>query len=505
MVIIIIIFLVTLLVVSQSDNTVYAAASDDDLYNDVDAYIANQLKAFNIPGASLAIIEGNRIAHLQGFGSTGRDNETPTPQTPFFIGSVTKSFTALAVMQLVEDGRVDLDASIQQYLPWFTLSYDDSSESITARQLLNQISGISQIPGMVGLANFDDALDAIDRQARSLDKSGLTHRPGETWEYSNINYNLLGLIVEAVSGQSYSGYVEEHIFAPLDMTHSYSSKEEARKDGLAVGHMLWFGFPVAVPDLHVPVASLPSGQLISTAEDMAHYLIAQLNGGRYGDVQVLSPAGIEQMHEPAAKVELMGSELPDYGMGWYRGKQNDEEIIMHWGEVPDFFAYMALLPDQQRGIVLLFNADQHMYTYALLELGNNVAAMLAGGTPAQNEWLVLPWVLRALLLLPVVQIICILITLRKVKSWRLDFSKKPNSVKMWLLYILLPTILNLVVVAIATGLLVSGLFKFSLLYMGDLAGVILLSAAIAFVWIIIRIPLILKAFFNTGKQSKLSK
>ena len=170
---------------------------------------------------------------------------------------------------------------------------------ITVRHLLSQTSGLPLEPAWQLLADFDDQPDANERQARALSTVQLSHPVGSAFEYSNLNFNLLGLIIEAASGESYADYIQKHIFDPLEMRHSYTSKAAAKKDGVAVGHQTWFGFPLAVPDLPVPVGSLPSGQLISSAEDMGRYLIAQLNEGRYGDAQILSPEGIAELHRPA--------------------------------------------------------------------------------------------------------------------------------------------------------------------------------------------------------------
>ena len=238
--------------------------------------------------------------HLRGFGRArpggGRlpfcrrqnGNLPPTPQTPFFIGSLTKSITALAVMQLVEAGKVELDAPVQRYLPWFRVADPQASAQMTVRHLLNQTSGLPMLRGMAALADFDSRPDATERQVRALSTLKLTRPVGSKWEYSNLNYNILGLIVEAASGELYADYVQNHIFNPLEMSHSYTSKAVAKQNGLAVGHRYWFGLPFPAPNLPIPPGSLPSGQLISSAEDMAHYLIAHLNGGRYGDVQILS-------------------------------------------------------------------------------------------------------------------------------------------------------------------------------------------------------------------------
>ena len=486
----IIVFLVSALFCSPlvalgNAHTVQAAASGTDDFAAIDTFIVDQLNTLNVPGASWAFVTGDQIVHTQSYGS-GAKGQAPTAQTPFFIGSLTKSFTALAVMQLVEAGKIDLDAPAQRYLPWFAPAGEDPSAPVSVRQLLNQTSGLSQIPGMQGLGNFNDDADAAEQLGRFQAQDVLARPAGTVFEYSNSNYNLLGLIVEAVSGETYSDYVQNHIFEPLDMQHSYTQKAAAQQDGLAVGHMMIFGLPLAVPNLPVPVASLPSGQLISSTEDMAHYLIAQLNGGRYGQAQVLSAEGITQMHTSAAEVYMFGERMPDYGMGWYVDKSGEEEVVMHWGETPDYFGYLGMLPEQQRGVVLLVNADQHFYTYPLLDLGNGAADLLAGEEPVKNTWLVLPWVLRALLLLPVLQCFVMHASLRRLKRWQADPDARPGRTKLWLLHFLLPVLFNLLVVAMGVPLMVSGLFKFSLLFMGDLVAIILICAALAAVGLVLR-------------------
>src|SRR5512136_1383352 len=145
-----------------------AAASAAASYEAIDAYVEGQMHRLHIPGVSLAIVEGDKIVHVRGFGRARPGGEAPTPQTPFFIGSVTKSITALAVMQLVETGKVELDAPVQRYLPWFRVADPQASAQITVRHLLHQTSGFSMMDGSITLADFDDRPDATERQARAL-------------------------------------------------------------------------------------------------------------------------------------------------------------------------------------------------------------------------------------------------------------------------------------------------------------------------------------------------
>jgi CubicO group peptidase (beta-lactamase class C family) len=461
-------------------------------YDAIDAYVEGQMRRLNIPGVSFAIVEGDQIVHQRGFGRAHPGGEAPSPETPFFIGSLTKSFTALAVIQLVEAGKVELDAPIQRYLPWFGVADPQASAQMTVRHLLNQTSGFSQSDGIIPLANFDDSPDASAQQARALSTCKLARPVGSAFEYSNVNYNLLGLIVEAASGELYAAYIQNRIFDPLEMSHSYTSKATAKRDGLAVGHQHWFGIPIAVPDLPVPSGSLPSGQLISSAEDMAHYLIAHLNQGCYGEAQILSPEGIAELHRPAVEVTGMGVAFGEYGMGWMIEETSQGRRISHKGTVPNFFAYMALLPEQNRGVVLLVNANQLMIDFALAQVGSGVASLLAGIQPKPIPLSVVPWVQRGFLLIPALQIAGIATTLRLLRRWHRDQAFRPSVGRMWGQYILLPLIPNLSLAAIPLYLQVSGMLRSMLLFLPDFSWIALICGSISGIWAILRTGLILR-------------
>lgn len=475
-------------------NQAFERFSQKASYKDIDDYIDKQLEALNIPGASLAIIEGNQIVHMKGFGVASPAGEVPTPQTPFFICSLTKSFTSLAVMQLVEAGKIDLDAPVKYYLPWFTHGDPQAAAQIKVR-LLNQTSGLTQTTGWVALANFDNSPDASEKQARALATFKPNRPAGAEFEYSNMNYNLLGLIIEAASGENYANYVQSHIFAPLDMIHTYTSKAVAKQNGISSGYISWFGFPVPVPDLPEPSGSLSSGQIISSAEDMAHYLIAQLNDGRYGGVQILSPQGIAEIHSPAVNATSMGVSMGDYGMGWFITKTNQGSQIWHDGTCPDYFSFMALLPKQNSGMVLLINANEMIMNFlGLVQIGTGVASRLTGVQPAESIPLTaVPWLLRLFLLIPIFQILGVFLTLQAVRRCREGVSQCPRPAIMWIFHIVLPTILNLVLVVCAIGLLASGVLKFFLLFMPDLSWLALICGSFAMVWMLVRIRLILRA------------
>lgn len=459
-------------------------------YDAIDAYIEQQMRRLNIPGASLAIVEGEQIVHLCGFGRARPGGEAPSPQTPFFIGSTTKSFTALAVMQLVEAGQIELDAPVQRYLPWFQVADALASAQMTVRHLLNQTSSLPLLPGWQLLANFDDRPDATERQMRGLATLVLKRPVGAAFEYSNLNYSLLGLVIEAASGEAYADYIQNHIFKPLGMQHSYTAKAAAKEDGLAVGHQSWFGVPIAAPDLPVPSGSLAAGQLISTAEDMGRYLIMHLNEGRYGETQLLSPAGIAELHRPAVDASSFGV-TEQYGMGWYSEGQGQTRIVWHSGMVPDFYTYMALLPEQKQGVILLINTDHFTMQLTLTEVGAGVATRLAGHPPAPIRFGVIPWVLRSLLLIPLLQIVGVAATLRQLRRWRQNPQQRPSRGRLWGLHILLPLLPNLLMAVLAGYLLISKLLGFMRLFFPDGSWIALICGGFAAIWSCLRTGMIL--------------
>jgi CubicO group peptidase (beta-lactamase class C family) len=477
----------TLTAPSVGQNSVDASAARSvESCAAIDRYLEQQLNRLNVPGAAVAIVEGDQIVYQRGFGQTQTDGAQPTPQTPFGLGSTTKSFTALAVMQLAESGKVNLDVPIQHYLPWFRVADPQASARMTVRQLLNQTSGFSQTSGWPGLADSDNRPGAGERQARELSTLRLTHPVGSAFEYSNVNYNLLGLIVEAVSGESYAAYVRQHIFSPLDMRHSYTTRAEARRNGLAKGHRYWFGFPVAAPDMQTPSGSLPSAQLISSTEDMAHYLIAQLNAGRYGRSQVLSPAGMAEMHRPAAEVKVMGMSMGRYAMGWFVEDRAGTKIIWHDGVVPDFFAYMALVPGQHKGIVLLVNADHFLMQIYGSEVGMGAAMRLAGLQPDPIRLGFVPWLTRGLLIVPAVQLLDVVLTLRRSRRQQHQPRSRPSRRRAWVLHVLLPTSLHLLLMAIPIRIATSSNAGFLSLFAPDLTWLARICGGLSGIGIVMR-------------------
>jgi CubicO group peptidase (beta-lactamase class C family) len=469
--------------------------------DDIDAFIKGQMRRLHIPGGSMAIVEGDRVVHYRGFGQARPDGETPTSKTPFFIGSLTKSITALAVMQLAEAGKVELDAPVQRYLPWFRVADPDISAQITVRHLLNQTSGFSSTAGSIVLADMDGDDGASERQVRALSTFKNPRPVGTKFEYSNINFNILGLIIEVVSEEKYAGYIQRHVFDPLGMEHSYASKEEAKKYGLAMGYRHWFSLPFPSPDLPIPAGSLAAGQLISCAEDMTHYLAAHLNRGCYAGEQILSKAGIEELHRGVAEEITFGVNAGKYGMGWFEIDFGKVKTYSHSGNVPDFSAFMVILPKEKKGLILLFNADPYGLPLVTKEIGDGVTALLCGQEPPPIRLDFIQWVMRLLPIIPILQVVDVISTLRKTNGREAAPGNTPNIGRNWKRELLLPLIPNLSLAALLIYLRSSGLIRFLNLFMPDLGWIVRISGGFAWVWIFLRTG----SFLRVIQQSRLFK
>ncbi len=350
-------------------------------FDRIDAYVTAQMQADRIPGLALGIVEGNRVVYLRGYGKASADGRPVTPQTSFMLGSVSKSFTSLAVMQLVEQGKISLDAPVQEYIHWFNVGNSPESDTITVRHLLNQTSGIPTYAGAKALAG--DGTQTIKQRVRELSDIPLSTPVGKTFHYSEDNSIVLSLIVQTVSGQPFGQYIQEHIFAPLQMQHSFVDQSEAERNGMAQGYRWWFGLPVAAT-LPYPADALGASFLISSAEDMTHYLIAQLNGGSYAQTSLLSTDSIAEMHRPVAPVGTGDR----YAMGWVVGKRDEVQVIWHGGDTANFHADVVLVPERQLGIVLLNNANNALIQAEELGKIGRIAAgvtrMVLGKQPVDD-------------------------------------------------------------------------------------------------------------------------
>ena len=367
-------FLISLIVTLLCVIPALGASPRYNKFDEIDAFIESRLARDHIPGVALVVAQGSEIVYRQGYGIAGVNREM-TADTPMFIGSQTKSFTALAVMQLVDAAKIELNAPVQHYIPWFKVADPKASAQITIHSLLNHSSGLSEA-GYI--AQFPDNATMED-VVRDLQHARPTAPFGTKFQYFNPGYIVLGYLVEVVSGQTYGDYLRQNIFEPLGMNHSSAEVNEYPSMDIAQGYTQLFGFPVPMEQ---PLARfyLPAGFIVSTAEDLARYLIAMGNGGELDGKRVLSEKSVALMLTP----DMVNSSIA--GLGWDITSYYGEKEIIHGGANERFNTQVLILPQSGLSVVMLINQD-HMFkaTYDYPPLFWGVVSSLTGRPVPQQK------------------------------------------------------------------------------------------------------------------------
>jgi CubicO group peptidase (beta-lactamase class C family) len=471
----------------------------------IDAYIEAQMKSTGIPGVALAIVHGDQIVHMKGFGIADPAGRPMTPQTPVMLASLAKPMTGLAIMQLFEAGKIDLDAPVQEYIPWFRVADEAASAQITVRHLLYHTSGLPESAASEYGLSGDDRADALEQQVRELRTVALADPVGAAYHYSNPNYRVLGLLIQQITGQSYEAYMQEHIFDPLDMRLTFTSPEAAQPQGLAKGYRFMYGIPLPYEE-QFDRGGVASGGIIASAEDVAHFLIINLNDGRYGDVQVVSPEGIKEMLRPAYPA---GAEI--WAWDWGVASVNGMQVLTKGGDLSSYKTNMALFPEDKWGLVVLINANDRfaplLQDLSVAGLAMGVSSLMFGQQPpnlASN----LPFVFRVLVaLVVIVQVTGIFWSTIAFWRWGRQPEHRPRGLWGYVRYLGLPLIINLawaLVLLIGVPTILGGYPLSFLLYATpDLGYFLVVSGGAALVWGFLRTAL---AYIvsRSAKQSELA-
>ncbi|WKZ41657.1 MAG: serine hydrolase domain-containing protein [Anaerolineales bacterium] len=395
----------------------------------LDAYISGQMSKHGIRGISLAVTSKTEIVYLKGYGTAG-GRRPMTPQTPMYIGSQSKSFTGLAIAQLIEQGLVSQGDPVQKHIPWFKVADEAASAKITVGHLLHHTSGLSEAGFVVSLPADASNEDAV----RALASAELTAPVGSTFQYFNVGYDVLAVIVQNVSGMKYEDYIQKFIFDPLEMTRTYTDPALARENGLSQGYSRFFGFTVPQKQPH-RVYEVSAGYIISTAEDMAHYAMAMDNAGHYTGKQLLTVQGMDMLFNP----------VQGYGMGWFI----EQGHIFHGGANETFKTYVDIYPLRDTSIVLLINQGYMLDHYISAEqIFKGVEAIVLGRVPppVTQGWSVkhIGWALLGLVLALGVLHIRNFLSLR---GWRERARNWSTGKKIWdtAISFLIPTVILIVI------------------------------------------------------------
>lgn len=324
-----------------------------DLEAFADEFFAHQLDELQIPGVSFAFVRGGQIILLKGYGQADVESEISfDPESSIVrIGSISKLFVATAVMQLVDQGHLDLHTDVNQYLTDFQLG-DEFAEPVTLANLLTHTGGFDHPPYWTTL-DPSEVLPLNQYLAEQMPPR--ISPPSEVLAYSSHGYDLAALIVEQISGIPFSEYVQRNILEPLGMNHSGYLISPSLPDGMATGYTVEGRAQIPQPIDYDP--GYPSGSLVSTASDMARFMLAHLQGGCYQNACILSTDAIDTMHQQQFTNH---AQLPGWTYGFTEGFRNNQRLIGHGGAIRGFGSDLTLLPEHDLGYFLSFNEECYL-------------------------------------------------------------------------------------------------------------------------------------------------
>lgn len=322
----------------------------EDLHAFFDGMVPYALHRADIAGGTFVVVKNGQILFTQGYGYANLKTKAPVipDQTMFRVGSVSKLFTWTAVMQLVEQGKIDLDKDVNSYLD-FKIQ-EKFGKPITMRNLMTHTAGFEETVSEVFLQKASQQFPIGDYLKRHQPKR--IFPPGKVVAYSNYGATLAGYIVQRVSGEDFNDYVANHIFKPLGMDHS-TFKQLPPPELLklmATGYMQASN-PKPVP--YEIVEAAPAGSMAATATDMARFMAAQMNGGEYNGARILKPETVKEMH---TRNYTLAPGLNGFDLGFYDEDRNGHRIIGHGGDTEAFHSDLHLILDANIGVFMSFNS-----------------------------------------------------------------------------------------------------------------------------------------------------
>jgi D-alanyl-D-alanine carboxypeptidase len=321
-----------------------APAADDQLAAKVDKIATAVLESTGVPSASVAVVKDGRLAYAQAYGSARLEPRVSArPEMRYAIGSVSKQFTAVAILLLQQDGKLSLDQPVSRFIPALTRGGE-----VTIRQLLSHTSGYQDfwpqdyVPPMMFKTISPQGI--LDRWA----KKPLDFEPGTRWQYSNTNYTIAALVVEKVSGMPFFEFVRKRILQPLNLNSAVDFDAGQMTESDPAGYMRYGLGPLRMAPTEAPGWMYGAGELAMTASDLARWDISLI------ERRLLRPATYQALE---SEVLLKNGAGTGYGLGVDVAIQSGRRVISHSGEVSGFTAYNIVFPEDKAAIVVLTNQD----------------------------------------------------------------------------------------------------------------------------------------------------
>ncbi|WP_182914261.1 serine hydrolase [Paenibacillus sp. 1011MAR3C5] len=347
-------------------------------------YVREQFDHNRVIGGAVGIIHKDRLIYSEGFGVADRGrNDTPTEKTVYFSASITKALTATAILQLHEQGKLDIDKPVHTYIPWFQFQHSDRSLKVTLNHLLTHSAGgigSFQTDGLVFA--HKDAKDSLESYVRQFSKIRLSEEPGQSGNYCNGCYDVLGLVIEYVSGMSYYDYMQQNIFEPLGMkdTKFGPSLDQFDETRLATEYT-WFltrKLPIKRSFEEFGRAQDPDGGAYSTIEDLGKFISFQLG---HANQQLLTPLSMENTRIGYVATELGDAEYTASGFEVKELQQT--KVYYKTGDGIGSSTVILFIPNHDLGIALMIG---EMHPEIQLPVAEGIASILMGYAPETTDF-----------------------------------------------------------------------------------------------------------------------
>jgi CubicO group peptidase (beta-lactamase class C family) len=357
--------LIVTLLLAFLNVTSYAQDKPERFKEQLEPVIKQVMQQTGMPGFAIAVVEDQKVVYSVGFGVKELGSKEPiSTRSLFHMASITKPFVATAIMQLWEQGKVDLEAPVVKYLPYFRLK-DERYSRISVRQMLSHLSGMPDVQDYEwDKPQYDDG--ALERYVRSLSDRPLIAEPGTKFQYSNMAFEVLGDLIAKASGMSFEDYVKRHILEPLGMGQSNLLVKQTDPQLLTSPHVLSASYDVEVGKVF-PYNRMhsPSSTLYSNVLEMSRWATANMNRGELDGKRILKAATYDVMWKPA------GEQFQQVGISWFLNRYKENKLVTHSGGDVGFVSNLVLLPEKKIAVVMMSNYDRaplRLITFAALDV-----------------------------------------------------------------------------------------------------------------------------------------
>lgn len=416
---------VTILMIPVMGNGVVKAQEINDLTEteekQIEKVITENMRKGKIPGLSITIVKDDKTVYQKGFGYSNLEEEKPvTSQSLFELASTSKAYTALAILSLVESGQIELNDNVTTYIPWLKVRYKGKEIPITIEQTLHHTTGIpASTINLIPVSNEDSALEDTVRTIIGIE---LDSEPGKMFQYATINYDVLGLIIEQVTGETYEYYMEENILKPLELNNTYLFRSEEINNQMTNGYKMGFLKPQRY-EAPIYRGNKPAGYIISSGEDMAKWLKIQM--GTMNEVD-FDKEIIKKTHKADRAVDAVGNEV-FYAGGWFL---EANEQVTHDGMNPNYSTYVTFNNKEKVGVAVLGNSSSNL----VQNIGVGIYEILQGNVVSNdiedsNQYID-KLALGIILVLSILMLVVLIFIIRiLIKIFRKQLYFKFNGIK----------------------------------------------------------------------------